>query len=93
MIAYKINKLSDKNKQIYALVPPYRGHYTFVRTSYTSKFTEPETLVFPCDNEGNITEWAELTGIREEVPMHTFLIENMGYNTILSMEEVSGLKF
>lgn len=90
MIAYKINKLSDRDRHVYALVPAYRGRYTFVKTSYSNRF-EPETLVFPCDNDGNITDWAELTGIREESPMHTFLIENMGYNTILSMEEVSGL--
>lgn len=90
MIAYKINKLSDRDRHVYALVPPYAGH-AFVKTSYANKFTDPETLVFPCDNKGKITDSAELTGIREESPMHTFLIKNMGYNTILSMEEVSGL--
>jgi len=90
MIAYKINKLSDRDRHVYALVPPYSGH-AFVKTSYANKFTDPETLVFACDNEGNVLDWCEITGVRDEVPMHTHLLENMGYNTILSMEEVSGL--
>lgn len=92
MIAYKINSLSDRDKHIYALVPPYKGRYSFVKTSYTYKFMEPETLVFACDNEGKIIDRCEITGIRDEAPKHTFLIENMGYSTILSMEEASGLR-
>jgi hypothetical protein len=91
MIAYKINSISENYRQVFALVPPYNGH-NFVVSSYTNKMAEPETLVFACDNQGNIVDWFELTGIRTEEPMHVDLIKSMGYDHIYSLEEISGIK-
>jgi len=91
MIAYKINSISQKHRQVFSLVPPYRGH-TFVVSSYVSKFTEPETLIFACNNEGKVLDWTEITGTRENEPMHLDLIKSMGYTEIHSLEEFSGIQ-
>jgi hypothetical protein len=91
VIAYRINSISQNSRQVFALVPPYNGH-TFVVSSYVSKFTEPETLIFACDNEGKVLDWTEITGTREDEPMHLELIKSLGYTEIYSLEEVSGIQ-
>ena len=91
MIAYRINSISQNSRQVFALVPPYNGH-TFVVSSYVNKLIEPETLVFPCDNEGTVVDWCEIAGTREDEPMHLELIKGLGYTEILNLEEISGIQ-
>jgi hypothetical protein len=41
-----------------------KGKDYFVVSSTVAMFTGPETLVFPADADGNVTDWGEVAGGR-----------------------------
>ena len=60
---------------VYCMMPPWE-EALFVRVS--TNFRLNETLVFKCDDAGNVLDWTELEGIREVIP-HDEMMIRIGY--------------
>ena len=60
---------------VYCMMPPWNDAL-FVRVS--TNFKLRETLVFKCDDAGEVLDWTELEGIRDVIP-HDEMIMSIGY--------------
>lgn len=65
----------DVNASVYCLFPPYEDAL-FCRVSTNVQLEE--TLVFKCDDAGEVISWGEIFGMREILPHDEVLIA-MGY--------------
>ena len=63
----------------YRCEPPYLGQYDHVRVSTAIVMGEPETYVFPCDEDGKVTDWGELDGSFKGACDVARAIAQMGY--------------
>ena len=79
MIAYRIPNLCGINRECYYLVPPYDGKHDYVISSYTTTTNPPETLMFPANSAGQITDFCEIAGFREDYPVHLDVLKSIGY--------------
>ena len=65
----------DVNASVYCLFPPY---YDALFCRVSTNVQLEETLVFKCDDEGNVLNWGEIFGMKEILPHDEVLIA-MGY--------------
>jgi hypothetical protein len=74
-------KVKDVNsKQVmWQLEPPLDGNKYVITSASTVDFTGPETYLFACDKEGNITNWCELPGSYRGELNHKRCFANIGY--------------
>ena len=72
---------------LYRVNPPIRGweddeSYSLVVLSTSEAFGHLETLVFPADENGQVTYWGELPSSRRNVASHQQILENAGYTVV-----------
>lgn len=60
---------------VYCMFPPYEGAL-FCRVSTNEQLVE--TMVFSCDDQGEVNKWTELWGERAIVP-HDNVMRDIGY--------------
>lgn len=71
---------------LWKMDPPHEG-CEFVRSSAADTIDHgPETYLFPCDNEGNVTDWGELEGSFVGDMNHESAIRGAGYVVVLEGE-------
>lgn len=63
------------NASVYCMFPPYEGAL-FCRVSTNKQLVE--TMIFSCDDQGEVTNWTELWAEREVLP-HDDVIRSIGY--------------
>lgn len=70
-------------QRIYKCDPPLYGHkYVCVSATHIKFNLNPETFIFSCDENGNITEFIELGGLKNEWD-HLKALGSAGYSTKL----------
>jgi hypothetical protein len=62
--------------RLYRLDPPFAGH-RYVIASAVTEFVV-ETLVFPADESGEVTDWGDIAGVRGETD-HAAALADLGY--------------
>lgn len=75
--------------KLFRLDPPFQskgwddeqiGPHEYVVVSATvAMFSGPETYMFPADEEGNVTDWAELPGSFKGGMSRKVALQNAGY--------------
>jgi hypothetical protein len=77
----KVNGTGDG--RVYRLNPPIdaeggASEYVWVSATVVP-FSGPETYIFPCDADGNVTDWLELDGSYRGGLSHADALQNAGY--------------
>lgn len=85
---------SKADQRVYRLDPPYGGTYDFVVVSAADvPFSGPETYIFPCTADGDITDFGEMEGSYRGGLDHEAALRGMGYEVfggeIIESEVVS----
>lgn len=63
----------------YRLSPPLEGHEYVIVSASTVLLSGPETYIFPADEKGNVTDWAELDGSFRGDRDHNRALRSAGY--------------
>ena len=64
---------------LYKLDPPMGDHEYVIVSAVNAYGTEPETYIFPADEEGEATSMVELSGSYKGGLSHKQALENAGY--------------
>ncbi len=67
------------NMHLYKMTPALDGHQFVVVSAVNAMFSGPETLIFPSDESGEITDWGELEGSFRGSLDHSEALEDVGY--------------
>lgn len=65
--------------KMYRLDPPLDGNEFVAVSAANVIFSGPETYIFPCDENGNVTSWGELEGSFRGSLDHEKAIRSAGY--------------
>lgn len=69
--------------KMYKLDPPLDGNEFVAVSATVSPFSGPETYIFPCDKNGEVTDWGELGGSYRGGLNHEEAIRGAGYGIIV----------
>ena len=68
--------------KMYRLDPQLEGHELVAVSAVIAMFSGPETYIFPCDENGVVTDWGELNGSFRGALDHEQALTNAGYEIV-----------
>lgn len=74
-----------KEQRVYRLDPPLKdyggqnAHELVLTSAANVMFSGPETYIFPCDLEGEVTNWGELPGSKRGTLDCAGVLRDLGY--------------
>lgn len=81
---------NNMRQAIYKLDKPveyYGGETSYVVSSHSLPFVEPETMIFPCTKDGEVLDWGELAVYVGFVDHDDAVGETFGENSFTFIKE------
>lgn len=72
---------------VYRLDPPHEGHEYVWVSAAVGPYSGPETNIFGCDSEGDVTEWRVLDGSYRGGLDHEEALRNAGYEVVPGLRD------
>lgn len=69
-------------QRVYVMSPPHDGADFVLASAANAPYTGPETYLFPCDADGDVTCWGELDGSYRGGLDCDEAIRNAGYKVV-----------